>query len=76
MSALPVATIGDQQAAFAAKVIVGSEGLSVAAYLDFYFVRLGRAGVTLMATGIGQPVSRSLEKSLLETVVDRLKAAT
>jgi hypothetical protein len=66
---------GDQAAAFEARVTLAGADRTVKAYLDFYLVRRGRAGITLLASGIGKRVPPVLEQQLVHKVVDRLKAA-
>jgi hypothetical protein len=76
VTSLPISRLGDQSAAFEARVTISASGRSVNTYLDFFLVRRGRAGISLLATGIGVRVDLSLERSLLNTVVGRLSAAT
>jgi hypothetical protein len=73
---LPIGKIGDQSAAFEVRVTLSGSARTVKAYLDFYLVRSGRAGISLVASGINQRVDSSLALSLLRTVVSRLKGAT
>jgi hypothetical protein len=73
---IPADSIGDQRAAFQGRVTIAVSGISVDVYFDLYFVRKGRAVLTLLGLGTRAPVSRSLEYSLLRTVVSRLKGAT
>jgi len=72
---ITLAGVGDQLAAIEASLKVTVSGRTVPFYADLFIVRRGRAGVSLEVTGIGGPASRSLEKSLLETVVGRLGGA-
>ena len=78
--ALPTKSLGDQAAAFEARVDISTSAsvvpVTVTAYLDLYFVRRGRAGVTLLGSGIGTRIPPTLERSLVQKVLDRLDAAT
>jgi hypothetical protein len=67
--------LGDQAAGFQAVVTVSVGARSVPATIDFYFVRTGRAGVTLFSEWIGTPGDTNLETSLIQTMVDRVKSA-
>jgi hypothetical protein len=72
-----MAKIGDQSAVIGVRAtFVRSDGFTIKAYIDFYLVRIGRAAITLLATGIGERADSSLAQSLVKTVADRLKGAT
>jgi hypothetical protein len=73
---LPDLKIGDQSGAFEATVTISSGIRSAKTVIDFFFVRSGRAGISLFATWIGQPANRPLAQSWVQKVADRLKGAT
>jgi hypothetical protein len=76
VSSLEVDSVGDQSAAFQGSITVSGSARSIVVSFDLYFVRTGRAIVTMTTLGYDTEVSRALAKSLLQTMVDRLKAAT
>jgi hypothetical protein len=75
VQAIPISRIADQSAAFEAQVTLAVGRIAVPVVFDFFFVRLGRAGVTLFASGINHRVDTALEVSLIRKVVTRLRAA-
>ena len=78
LSIVPISTgkIGDQSGGFGVRLTVAGKARSVNAYIDLYLARSGRAGISLLATGIGERVDTSLALSLLQTVADRMKGTT
>ncbi len=74
----PISTgkIADKSAGLAVRLTVVGKARSVNAYIDVYLVCSGRAGISLVATGIGERADSSLALSLVQTVADRLKGTT
>ncbi len=69
---LDVGRIGDQAAAFQGTVTMNTAGGPVQQDLDLYFVRSGRALVTVRAAGFDAPFDRHLAENLLSTIASRL----
>jgi hypothetical protein len=74
--ALDFGGIGDQSSAFQGRVKISGPSRAIDFEFDFYFVRTGRAGVTMAAIGYDSTFDQTLARSLLKTVVSRLKAAS
>jgi len=72
---LDVGRIGDQAVAFQGAVTMNTSGGPVQQDLDLYFVRSGRALVTVRAAGYNEPFDQRLAENLLSTIVSRLGSA-
>ena len=64
--------LGDQSAAFQGTVTMHTRGGPVQQDLDLYFVRRGRAQVTMFAAGFDTPLDQHLAEQLLSIMVSRL----
>jgi hypothetical protein len=73
---IDVGDVGDQSFAFECRVVMTKGTRSARAFHALYFVRSGRAGITLSASGIGKPVDQSLSLYLVKTIADRLENTT
>jgi hypothetical protein len=69
---LSLGGIGDQSAAFQAIATMHTRGGPVQQDLDLYFVRAGRALVTMYAAGFDSPSDQRLTEFLLSTIASRL----
>lgn len=76
VTVLDLGSLGDQRSGFQGRSSVTGPGGSISFEFNFYFVRTGRAIVSMVAIGFGGPIDQALAKSLLTTMVGRLKAAT
>lgn len=74
----PISTgkIADKSVGLAIRLTVVGTARSVNAYIDLYLACSGRAGISLLATGIGERADTSLALSLLQTVADRMDGTT
>jgi len=68
--------IADKSAGLGVRVTIVGATRSVNAYVDVYLVCSGRAGISLVATGIGARADTSLSVSLLRKVASRLEGTT
>jgi hypothetical protein len=75
VTSLDPSTVGDQAAAFQGVVTISAQRVSLKVHFDLYFVRRGRAIITLTALGYGTTFDRVTAKTLLQTMVDRLDAS-
>jgi hypothetical protein len=73
---IEIGPVGDQSAAFEVRVRFTKGARSVNAFLDLYFVRSGRAGISLSASGLGKSVDQSVSLFLVKAVAGRLKGMT
>ena len=71
---LPVAAVGEQDAARRYIIHVSSRELSVDAEADVVFVRIGHGILLFTFAGVGSRFKPALEASLVRTVADRLRA--
>jgi len=69
---LSLGGIGDQSAAFQGAATLDTRGGPVHQDLDLYFVRAGRALVTMYAGGFDAPLDQHLAEQLLSIMVSRL----
>jgi hypothetical protein len=67
-----VGRIGDDAVAFHATATMDTAGGPVPQDLSLYYVRRGRALVTMYAAGNNEPFDEHLAESLLSTVASRL----
>jgi len=72
---LSLGGIGDQSAAFQAIATMHTRGGPVQQDLDLYFVRAGRALVTMYTGGFDSPTDQRLNEVLLSTIASRLGGA-
>ena len=68
---LSLGGIGDQSAAFQGTATMHTRGGPVQQDLNLYFVRAGRALVTMYAAGFDSPTDQRLAEFLLSTIVSR-----
>jgi hypothetical protein len=76
VKSIPAGSAGDEGAGFQGRMAIGSPIGTIVVFFDMFFVRSGRAGVTLLAIGFREPVGLDLEHELLATMVGRLENTT
>jgi hypothetical protein len=67
---------GDEGAGFQGRMTIVSPIGPIDVFIDLFFVRTGRAAVTLTGIGFREPVGLDLEHGLLATMVGRLERTT
>ena len=67
---------GDEGAGFRGRMTIVTPVGPIDVFIDLFFVRTGRAAVTLTGTGFREPVDLDLEHELLATMVGRLENTT
>jgi hypothetical protein len=76
VKSISAGSAGDEGAGFQGRIAIGSPIGPLVVYFDLFFVRTGRAGVSLLAIGFREPAGLDLEQELLATMVRRLEGTT
>jgi hypothetical protein len=76
VSPIDIGDVGDKWVAFEVRALVSNGTRRVKVFFDAYFVQSGRAGISLVASGIGKSVDHELSLFLVKAVTDRLKNTT